>query len=41
MASSKPVYDRFTEGLDTADLHAAKALLDALAQPTALRTRIS
>jgi predicted ATPase/DNA-binding winged helix-turn-helix (wHTH) protein len=25
-----PVYDRFTEGFDTADLRAAKALLDAL-----------
>jgi hypothetical protein len=24
------VYDRFTEGFDTADLKAAKALLDAL-----------
>jgi predicted ATPase/DNA-binding winged helix-turn-helix (wHTH) protein len=26
----QPVYDRFTEGFDTADLRAAKALLDAL-----------
>jgi predicted ATPase len=26
----EPVYDRFTEGFDTADLKAAKALLDAL-----------
>jgi predicted ATPase len=26
----RPVYDRFTEGFDTADLVAAKALLDAL-----------
>jgi predicted ATPase len=26
----RPVYDRFTEGFDTADLNAAKALLDAL-----------
>jgi predicted ATPase len=26
----QPVYDRFTEGFDTADLKAAKALLDAL-----------
>jgi predicted ATPase len=25
-----PVYDRFTEGFDTADLKAAKALLDDL-----------
>ena len=28
---SQPVYDRFTEGFDTADLKAAKTLLDALA----------
>jgi len=41
MALLRPVYDRFTEGFDTADLQAAKALLDALAQPTAMRTRIS
>jgi hypothetical protein len=27
----RPVYDRFTEGLATPDLRAAKALLDALA----------
>jgi predicted ATPase len=26
----QPVYDRFTEGFDTADLKAAKVLLDAL-----------
>jgi hypothetical protein len=26
----QPVYDRFTEGFDTADLRAAKALLDAI-----------
>jgi len=26
----QPVYERFTEGFDTADLKAAKALLDAL-----------
>jgi len=25
-----PVYDRFTEGFETADLRAAKAMLDAL-----------
>jgi predicted ATPase len=37
----QPVYDRFTEGFDTTDLKAAKALLDALAEPTALRARIS
>ena len=30
MALLGPVYDRFTEGFDTADLKAAKALLDAL-----------
>ena len=28
-----PVYDRFTEGFETADLRTAKALLDALAEP--------
>jgi predicted ATPase len=32
----QPVYDRFTEGFDTADLKTAKALLDALAEPGAL-----
>jgi predicted ATPase/DNA-binding winged helix-turn-helix (wHTH) protein len=37
----QPVYDRFTEGFDTADLKAAKALLDALAEPADLRTRTS
>ena len=26
----QPVYDRFTEGFDTADLKTAKALLDSL-----------
>jgi predicted ATPase len=41
MALLQPVYDRFTEGFDTTDLKAAKALLDALAEPNALRTRIS
>jgi len=30
MALLRPVYDRFTEGFGTADLKAAKALLDAL-----------
>jgi hypothetical protein len=30
-----------TEGFDTGDLKAAKALLDALAELNALRTRIS
>jgi predicted ATPase len=37
----QPVYDRFTEGFDTSDLKAAKALLDTLAQPPALRTLTS
>jgi hypothetical protein len=30
LALLRPVYDRFTEGFDTADLKAAKALVDAL-----------
>jgi predicted ATPase len=30
MALLQPVYHRFTEGFETADLKAAKALLDAL-----------
>jgi hypothetical protein len=29
LALLQPVYDRFAEGLDTADLKTAKALLDA------------
>ncbi len=33
MALLQPVYDRFTEGFDTADLKAAKALLGTLAEP--------
>jgi predicted ATPase len=33
LALLQPVYDRFTEGFDTADLKTAKALLDALAEP--------
>ena len=37
----QPVYDRFTEGFDTADLKAAKAFLDALAEPAGLQTRDS
>jgi tetratricopeptide (TPR) repeat protein len=37
MALLQPVYDRFTEGFDTADLMAAKALLDALPKPAAVR----
>jgi predicted ATPase len=32
MALLGPVYDRFTEGFDTADLKTAKALLDTLRQ---------
>ena len=32
----QPVYDRFTEGFNTADLKAAKALLGALAEPADL-----
>jgi predicted ATPase len=31
MALLQPVYDRFTEGFDTTDLKAAKALLAELA----------
>jgi hypothetical protein len=34
-AQLQPVYDRFSEGFDTADLKDAKALLDALAAPSA------
>jgi predicted ATPase len=30
MALLRPIYGRFTEGFETADLKAAKALLDAL-----------
>jgi predicted ATPase len=37
----QPIYDRFTEGFATADLRAARALLDALAEPNASRTRTS
>jgi predicted ATPase len=28
-----PIYDRFTEGFDTADLKAAKALIDDMRAP--------
>jgi hypothetical protein len=35
IALLQPIYDRFTEGFDTADLKTAKALLDALAVPVA------
>jgi tetratricopeptide (TPR) repeat protein len=38
MALLQPVYDRFTEGFDTSDLKAAKALLEALAEPAAVRS---
>ena len=34
-----PIYDRFTEGFGTADLIAAKAVLEALPEPTARRRR--
>jgi predicted ATPase len=37
----QPVYDRVTEGFDTTDLKAAKALLDAFAVPKALRIQSS
>jgi hypothetical protein len=37
----QPAYEQFTEDFDTADLKAAKALLDALAEPADLRTRDS
>jgi predicted ATPase/DNA-binding winged helix-turn-helix (wHTH) protein len=33
MALLQPVYDRFTEGFETADLKAARALIDALSAP--------
>src|SRR4029077_4114673 len=41
IALLQPVYDRFTEGFGTPDLKAAEALLDALAEPTVLRTRVT
>ena len=41
MALLQSVYGRFTEGFETADLRAAKARLEILAEPNALRTRIS
>ena len=37
----QPVYDRFTEGFGTTDLKSPQALLDALAEPYAPRTRTS
>jgi predicted ATPase len=37
LALLQPIYDRFMEGFDTADLKAAKALLDALPKPAAAR----
>jgi predicted ATPase/DNA-binding winged helix-turn-helix (wHTH) protein len=36
LALLQPVYDRFTEGFDTADLKTAKALLDTLIEPAGL-----
>ena len=33
VAPLTPIYDWFTEGLDTADLKEAKALLDILTEP--------
>jgi predicted ATPase len=41
MTLLQPVYGRFTEGFDTADLKAAKALLDAHGEPAAVRARVS
>ena len=41
LALLQPVYDRFTEGFDTADLQAATALLAEFAAPKALRIRRS
>ena len=40
LALLQPVYDRFSEGFGTADLQAAKALLDVLAEPAALGARL-
>jgi predicted ATPase len=37
LALLQRIYDRFTEGFDTADLKAAKALLNALPNPAAAR----
>jgi predicted ATPase len=36
LALLQPVYDRFTEGFETADLKVAKTLLKALAEPAGL-----
>jgi predicted ATPase len=36
LALLQPIYDRFTEGFDTADLKMAKTLLEALAEPAGL-----
>lgn len=41
MALLRPVYDRFTEGFNTTDLKAAKAVLNALAGPAAPRQHSS
>jgi predicted ATPase len=40
-AQLQPVYGRFTEGFDTADLETARALLDALAESNTLRGGMS
>ena len=37
----QPVYGRFTEGFDTGDLKAAKALLDTLIEPVCGQTKTS
>jgi predicted ATPase len=39
LALLQPVYDRFPEGFGTADLQAAKALLDALEELVDLQVR--
>jgi predicted ATPase len=36
LALLQPVYDRFTEGFETADLKVAKTLLEVLAEPAGL-----
>ena len=39
LTNLQPVYDRFTEGFDTADLRSARALLGALGQTSSLATQ--
>ena len=41
LAILQPVYERFTEGFDTADLRSARALLGALGQTSSLAIRTS